>query len=224
MPVGRSIQFKLILKSSFGKLLWQPGPDRIFKSWGTENTIIVYEDWENVEYQKIIEHDQAGSTTNNSEIKAVVDNLTQLEVEMLSNVMMSDIDANSAQRASLETNNTKLITDGIASVQDKPKRRGKNTKIELSKEKRGKDNNSAFTPKKDLTGVKNITRKNGSNATKVSTSETEGIMEKLIDYKGGSNHIFVPGLPHIIPNKEANEDEEVEERVALEGSNGSLGS
>ncbi|KAK0587152.1 hypothetical protein LWI29_018402 [Acer saccharum] len=52
IPVGKSIQFKFVLKDSTGNMLWQPGPDRIFQTWETENTITICEDWENVEYQK----------------------------------------------------------------------------------------------------------------------------------------------------------------------------
>ncbi|KAK3226161.1 hypothetical protein Dsin_006023 [Dipteronia sinensis] len=57
IPVGKSIQFKFVLKDSTGNMLWQPGPDRIFQTWETENTITICEDWENAEYQKISEGD-----------------------------------------------------------------------------------------------------------------------------------------------------------------------
>ncbi|XP_059626498.1 uncharacterized protein LOC132269353 [Cornus florida] len=55
LPIGRSVQFKYILKQETGDIVWQPGPDRIFHTWQTENTIVVEEDWENAELQKIIE-------------------------------------------------------------------------------------------------------------------------------------------------------------------------
>lgn len=35
--------------------MWQPGPDRIFCAWKTDNPIIVVEDWENASLQKITE-------------------------------------------------------------------------------------------------------------------------------------------------------------------------
>lgn len=56
--MGKSIQFKLILKDKAGNVLWQPGPDRIFKTWESESTISVCEDWENAELQKISEESQ----------------------------------------------------------------------------------------------------------------------------------------------------------------------
>ncbi|OMO84331.1 Carbohydrate binding module family 20 [Corchorus capsularis] len=55
LPVDLSIHFKLILKQSSGDLLWQPGPDRTFQTWETKNTLVVTEDWENAEAQKITE-------------------------------------------------------------------------------------------------------------------------------------------------------------------------
>ena len=55
IPVGKSIQFKFILRGLSGEVYWQPGPDRIMQTWETTNTIIVSEDWENAESQKIIE-------------------------------------------------------------------------------------------------------------------------------------------------------------------------
>ncbi|KAK4834544.1 hypothetical protein QYF36_024639 [Acer negundo] len=57
IPVGKSIQFKFVLKDRTGNMLWQPGPDRIFQTWETDNTITICEDWENAEYQKISEGD-----------------------------------------------------------------------------------------------------------------------------------------------------------------------
>lgn len=55
LSVGLSIQFKFVLKTSTGNIIWQPGPDRIFRAWETKDTIIIAEDWANAEFQKIIE-------------------------------------------------------------------------------------------------------------------------------------------------------------------------
>uniref|UniRef100_A0A7N0T339 CBM20 domain-containing protein n=1 Tax=Kalanchoe fedtschenkoi TaxID=63787 RepID=A0A7N0T339_KALFE len=60
IPIGKAIQFKFILKQSMGNIIWQPGPDRIFKTWSTHKTITVVEDWENSELQKIIEDTDIG--------------------------------------------------------------------------------------------------------------------------------------------------------------------
>ncbi|XP_050236405.1 uncharacterized protein LOC126686408 [Mercurialis annua] len=55
IPMDSTIQFKFILKQRTGEMIWQPGPDRIFKSWESGTSIIVSEDWKNPEAQKIME-------------------------------------------------------------------------------------------------------------------------------------------------------------------------
>ncbi|KAK8273336.1 hypothetical protein V6Z11_D11G401900 [Gossypium hirsutum] len=57
IPVGISVQFKFILKTTTGDILWQPGPDRIFKSLETENMIVVSEDWEAADYQEVLKEE-----------------------------------------------------------------------------------------------------------------------------------------------------------------------
>lgn len=111
---------------------------------------------------------------------------------------------------SLETHNTKLIANRIVSVQEKPKNTDKKSSTKVSKEK---SNNTSKN-------LKNA-RKNGNRAAEVTTSETEDIIEKLIEYEGGG-HVLVPGLPPVIPTEEANEDEEIEMRIHLDGSNGAF--
>ncbi|KAF8396924.1 hypothetical protein HHK36_018559 [Tetracentron sinense] len=59
VAIGKSIQFKFIHKGTAGEILWQPGPDRILQTWETKSTIIVSEDWENAEVQKITEESMA---------------------------------------------------------------------------------------------------------------------------------------------------------------------
>ncbi|XWS55544.1 hypothetical protein CRYUN_Cryun09bG0009200 [Craigia yunnanensis] len=86
IPVGISIQFKFILKTSTGNLLWQPGPDRIFKSWETENMIIVCEDWEEAEYQKVIEEQPLANQDGpllDSEMTIDAQNLTPPKEELV---------------------------------------------------------------------------------------------------------------------------------------------
>lgn len=55
IPVGLSVNFKFIMKSSTGEITWQPSPDRNLTTWQSENTIVVCEDWENSQYQTIME-------------------------------------------------------------------------------------------------------------------------------------------------------------------------
>ena len=56
VPVGK-FQFKIILKTREGEIVWQPGPDRNLHTWEAMNRITVCEDWDNAEQQKVTEDD-----------------------------------------------------------------------------------------------------------------------------------------------------------------------
>lgn len=60
--MGKSIQYKALLKNSIGEILWQPGPDRSFRAWETDNVISVIEEWENAEAQKMSEEQEVVKT------------------------------------------------------------------------------------------------------------------------------------------------------------------
>ncbi|XP_074583098.1 phosphoglucan, water dikinase, chloroplastic-like [Curcuma longa] len=55
LPAGKMIPFKFILRGPAGNISWQPGPNRCLQTWETTKTIIVSEDWDNSENQKITE-------------------------------------------------------------------------------------------------------------------------------------------------------------------------
>ena len=97
IPVGLSIQFKFVLKTSNVHLFWQPGPDRIFKSWETENTIIVCENWEEAEHQKVIEEEPLANQDGpllDSEMAINAENLIPPKEELVSGVnLVSDSDS-----------------------------------------------------------------------------------------------------------------------------------
>lgn len=49
------IKFKFVRRDLSKKLAWQPGPDRILRTWETANTIVVAGEWDNADDQKITE-------------------------------------------------------------------------------------------------------------------------------------------------------------------------
>ncbi|KAF2580279.1 hypothetical protein F2Q68_00000038 [Brassica cretica] len=57
LPVGKLVEFKFILKAETGEVLWQPGPNRAIKTWETNKTIRICEDWENADLQMMREED-----------------------------------------------------------------------------------------------------------------------------------------------------------------------
>ncbi|OWM67123.1 hypothetical protein CDL15_Pgr000575 [Punica granatum] len=80
IPIGRQIQFKFILRGITGIIHWQPDPDRVLKTWETDNTITVYEDWEDAASQRITEgqplSDPSKELTDKSEMHFVADNIS----------------------------------------------------------------------------------------------------------------------------------------------------
>ncbi|XVF08260.1 hypothetical protein REPUB_Repub06bG0211500 [Reevesia pubescens] len=115
IPVGVSIQFKFILKTSTGNLLWQPGPDRIFKSWNTENTIIVCEDWEEAEYQKVIEEQPLANPNEpliDSEMAIVEENLTPPKEELVSDINLVSEDLGTIGRVETVQNPATADVEG----------------------------------------------------------------------------------------------------------------
>ncbi|GAB4833974.1 hypothetical protein Ancab_032226 [Ancistrocladus abbreviatus] len=81
VPIGKSIEFKFILRQITGNFLWQPGPDRTLRTWETKNTISVLGDWENADSQQVTEvenvQNQYEELTGSSEVLIAADNLSQ---------------------------------------------------------------------------------------------------------------------------------------------------
>lgn len=57
LPANKLIEFKFLLQDSAGKLHWQNGPNRSFQTGETTNTVVVLEDWDDVNNQKIAEEE-----------------------------------------------------------------------------------------------------------------------------------------------------------------------
>ncbi|KAI3930050.1 hypothetical protein MKW92_014910 [Papaver armeniacum] len=68
IPINKSIQFKFILKEPTGEVIWQPGPDRILKTWETDKTIVIFEDWDNVELQMVTEEESTAKSYESQEV------------------------------------------------------------------------------------------------------------------------------------------------------------
>ncbi|CAN6332884.1 unnamed protein product [Urochloa humidicola] len=58
LPANKLIEFKFLLRDSTGKLHWQNGPNRIFQTGETANTLVVYEDWGDVKNQRVAEEEK----------------------------------------------------------------------------------------------------------------------------------------------------------------------
>ncbi|CAL4901031.1 unnamed protein product [Urochloa decumbens] len=71
LPANKLIEFKFLLRDSSGKLHWQNGPNRIFRTGETENTLVVYEDWGDVKNQKVLEEEKVMFRKEELEVASV---------------------------------------------------------------------------------------------------------------------------------------------------------
>lgn len=223
MPIGKSIQFKFILKGSAEKILWQPGPDRIFETWETKNTITICEDWENPEFQKVIEEEQLANlnepTTENSDMLIVAENLTHTKDESVSSVNKGSATAYSntspAEKPVAEAHKERIIADNIAPSQENPKAIVADN-ISYSKED-PKVNDS--DPKEESTAIPNREALIAENILGSNGRAPTNIEGNLINHQGGP--VLVPGLTPFStePTEKASQDEG-DNRIAVDAAVG----
>ncbi|KAG5243091.1 hypothetical protein IMY05_006G0082100 [Salix suchowensis] len=116
IPAGKSFQFKFILKGIGGKIWWQPGPDRILQTWETDNTIVVWEDWEDAALQK--------EPTVNPEMLIVTENLTPQKEKLVSEAsnggVAMNVSSNPEKKPTPVTFEKRIVADNISPMQEKP--------------------------------------------------------------------------------------------------------
>jgi hypothetical protein len=199
--------------------LWQPGPDRIFQTWETRNSITVCEDWDNAELQKIIEEeqfaDQNEQLTVNAEMLIVAENLTQPKEELVS--VIADCNTFPAEISIGEPHKEQIVADNIAPSPENPKaivadnisylKEGPNVNAssKVFSEMIITDPMEEFTaiPYKDSVIAENILGSNGRPPTVKNLRSTD-IEENPIN-----DPVLVPGLTPLsrVPAEEASQDE-----------------
>ncbi|XP_011019133.1 PREDICTED: uncharacterized protein LOC105121950 [Populus euphratica] len=128
LPVGKSFQFKFILKGIGGGICWQPGPDRVLQTRETDNTIVVWEDWEDAALQKVTEEEPSANGTEepsvNPEMLIVTENLTHQKEELVSDASNGGVTMNVSSNPEKEptpvTYEKRIVADNISSMQEKP--------------------------------------------------------------------------------------------------------
>ncbi|KAJ6746966.1 ALPHA-AMYLASE [Salix koriyanagi] len=128
IPAGKSFQFKFILKGIGGKIWWQPGPDRILQTWETDNTIVVWEDWEDAALQKVTEEEPSADRTEeptvNPEMLIVTENLTPQKEKLVSEAsnggVAMNVSANPEKKPAPVTSEKRIVADNISPTQEKP--------------------------------------------------------------------------------------------------------
>ncbi|KAG2690820.1 hypothetical protein I3760_09G207500 [Carya illinoinensis] len=238
IPAGKAVKFKFILKEITGNIVWQPGPDRIFQTWETENTVTVCEDWDNAEFQKIIEEGQLADPNEHSmvdsEMMIVSENFSHPKEEVVSHMNQGSAIAYSdtapAQKPITESHKEKLIANNITPLQKKPKAivadnisySDENSKVSASSKLFGA---IVSDPKEESTAIPNevaiIAEELLENNGRVLTVENPGsthIEGNLINHGGP---VLDPGLTPLskAPTEEASEDE-TEKTIAFDASVG----
>ncbi|GAU13966.1 hypothetical protein TSUD_262930 [Trifolium subterraneum] len=223
MPAGKSIQYKFILKGKEGDIIWQPGPDRIIQTWETMNRIIVCEDWENAELQKIIEEDELSQTNEEPQVLSEVSTSTEILDNSRDEMEFSVSNVAGIEDTPIYTEE-KLIDDSISSSpMQKPvaiiaenigssEDHIESTRHEANKKNVvGDSEESEDGPQND--GRINYLGYNG-NAAGLKNREGTIVEGSLIDFEGGP--VLVPGLTP--PTEEEAATSEVVEEEKLEPS------
>lgn len=238
MPAGKAVNFKFILKEITGNIVWQPGPDRTFQTWETENTVTVCEDWDNAEFQKIIEEGQLADPNEysivDSEMIIVSENFSHPKEEVVSHVNQGSAIPYSytapSQKPITKPHKEKIIADNIALPQEKPKAivadnisySNENPKVTASSKMF-----SAIVsdPKEESTAIPNevamIAEELLGNNGRILTVENSGstqIEGNLINHGGP---VLVPGLTPLseVPTEETSKDES-EKTIVFDASVG----
>ncbi|KAK7273705.1 hypothetical protein RIF29_14764 [Crotalaria pallida] len=222
VPAGKSIQFKFILKGKAGDIIWQPGSDRVIQTWETRRRIIVCEDWENGELQKIIEEDQLAQSNEeihvDSEMSTFAENMDNPEEGQVT--IVSKISAiedsqthEEEEQPSAEPGLQQIIADSISSSMEKPMAMVAEN-IGSSEDLINWSEESADSPRND--DIIDALGHDGSTAQK-NNEERTVVESNLFDFEGGA--VLVPGLtPPVVANEEAGPGE-AQERTTTETSN-----
>jgi hypothetical protein len=197
MPAGKSIQYKFILKGKEGDIIWQPGSDRIIQTWETVNRIIVCEDWENAELQKIVEENRLSQTNEEPQVLSEVSTSNEISDNSRDKMEFNVSGIEDTQIYAEE----KLIDDSISSSTEKPmaiiaENIGSSEDHIESTSHEANKKNAVGESEESEDGPQNDDRINdlGYNGNAAGLKNLEGTIVEgsLIDSEGGP--VLVPGL------------------------------
>ncbi|CAJ2655993.1 unnamed protein product [Trifolium pratense] len=216
MPAGKSIQYKFILKGKEGDIIWQPGSDRIIQTWETMNRIIVCEDWENAELQKIIEEDGLSQTNEEPQVLSKVSTSTEISDNSRDKMEFNVSNVSGIEDTQIHAEE-KLIDDSISSSTQKPmaiiaenigfsEDHTESTSHETNKKNVVQSEESEDGPQND-DRIDDL----GYNGNAAGLKNWEGTVVEgsLINFEGGP--VLVPGLTPPTEEEETSPVELVEE-------------
>lgn len=221
MPAGKSILYKFILKGKEGDIIWQPGSDRIIQTWETMNKIIVLEDWENAELQKIVEEDTLSQPTEKPAVLSEV----SISTEIISGIEETQIDT---LEKPIDEPVLQQITDDHVSNSssiEKPmamfaENIGSSEDLTESKSQTTNKTNVVRKSEESADGFQNddIKHELGYNGNAAALKNKKGTIVEgsLIDFQGGP--VLVPGLIPLSEEEAGPSEVFEEEKTAVEPS------
>ncbi|XP_061963399.1 uncharacterized protein LOC133688036 [Populus nigra] len=215
LPVGKSFQFKFILKGIGGGICWQPGPDRVLQTQETDNTIVVREDWEDAALQKVTEEEPSANGTEepsvNPEMLIVTENLIHQKEELVSDAsnggVTMNVSSNPEKKPTPVTYEKRIVADNISPMQEKPVAivadnirysEGASAVNKVLVEKRTKSNKS--------TVIREGVVRNDDAPTAINSSKSD-VGGSVVTHEG--DPVLVPDLSavSVLPNEAANDNE-----------------
>ncbi|WCJ28079.1 Carbohydrate-binding-like fold [Euphorbia peplus] len=194
VPVGKFIQFKFILKEITGSIVWQPGPDRILKTWETNNTIVVSEDWEDAAFQKLVEEVEEEVLIRNENVDPADNSETgQNASDVMIEKLIPDVESNPekeplpsvvAEPVIADTEAISIVADNIGNLNEEGAVNASHQVLNDEKE--------VDSSKKELTFEK-ILEDNARTASALANLESTDDEENLMIEEG--DPVLVPGLP-----------------------------
>lgn len=194
--------------------MWQPGPNRVFQTWETKNTITVSEDWENAELQTVSEDEHAADKKENQG-KLVIEDHSELAIvnkdSNQADIPLEPIEVPSEPIEEQIEKPKTLIADDISYTKNDPT---PNLSPQVLSEKRVDSTNEKFTVilNNSVTIVDEILENNVRDAKIMNLASTN-----LVDHEGEA--VLVPGLTPApsMPNEEEKHDP-VENRTSFDES------
>ncbi|XP_010262821.1 PREDICTED: uncharacterized protein LOC104601244 isoform X2 [Nelumbo nucifera] len=193
IPIGKAIQYKFILKAITGVVVWQPGPDRVLQTWNTTNKIIVLEDWEDSELQKITEEAMA-DPKEGSLVNPNTEDMTDLNREVMANVNQKMVVAKNISHPSEGpmsiANKGLIVAENINYPKEGPTDHG-NREVAIAESIIQSKEEAKLNTNNKWTVSESILRSHGRTINGKSPIIMNNI-ENLIAHEEG--HVLVPGL------------------------------
>lgn len=175
LPANKPIEFKFLLQDSTGKLHWQDGPNRSFRTGETANTLIVVEDWDDVKSQRIAEEEGMASTG--------------IEQTVVSNDSKSTMDAVLEDELQADDNQVKE-DESVLAKEDKKPAVGTDAPVQVDWVKKNEANPQKSMLHEETEVLDELLGKENMENSSISSTD-----ENYAEKSGGANILSEDGVP-----------------------------